>query len=98
MEKKLVPFLPELMKRMLTMASPNLPFPITVKQLAISGIGSISNAVKSAMVDYFNDTIVPLKGYLQPTDVNEEGIILLTQSMDTLSRYSVNPSHFHEVF
>jgi len=78
------------------MASPNLPFPITVKQLAISGIGSISNAVKSAMVDYFNDTIVPLKGYLQPTEVNEEEIILLTQSMDTLSSLAraVGPTNF----
>jgi len=95
MEKKLVPFLPGLMNRLLIMASLNQPFPMTVKQLAISGIGSICNAVKAAMVDYFSETIEPLKGYLQPQD-SEEGILLLSQSMDTLSSLAraVGPTNF----
>ena len=68
---------------------------MTVKQLAISGIGSICNAVKAAMVDYFSETIEPLKGYLQPQD-SEEGILLLSQSMDTLSSLAraVGPTNF----
>ena len=95
MEKKLTPFLPELMSRLLTMAAPNSGFPINVKELAISGIGSVANAVKGAMVQYFNDTIVPLKGYLLPQE-SEEGIRLLTQSMETLSclARAVGPTNF----
>ena len=95
MEKKLVPFLPELMTRLLPMASPSQAFPITVKQLAISGIGSVANAVKGAMVTFFADTIEPLKGYLQPQS-NDEGITLLSQSMDTLSSLAraVGPTNF----
>ena len=80
MEKKLVPFLPELMPRFLLMADPAQNFPVTAKQLAISGIGSIANAVKGAMVEYFERTVTPLKTYLQPQDT-DDGILLLTQSM-----------------
>ena len=95
MEKKLTPFLPELMSRLLTMSAPNAGFPVNVKELAIRGIGSVSNAVKGAMVQYFNDTIIPLKGYLQPQE-SEEGISLLTQSMETLSclARAVGPTNF----
>ena len=53
LEKKLIPYLSELMNRLLVMASPTNSFPVSVKQLAISGIGSISNAVKGAMAEYF---------------------------------------------
>merc|ERR1719223_1692755 len=77
------------------MASPNQAFPVSVKQLAISGIGSVSSAVNGAMVPYFNDTIEPLKGYLQPQS-NDDGITLLSQSMDTLSSLAraVGPTNF----
>lgn len=95
LEKKLMPFLPELMGRLLPMASPSESFPISVKQLAISGIGSVANAVKGGMVAYFNETIEPLKGYLQPQS-SDEGILLLSQSMDTLSSLAraVGPTNF----
>jgi hypothetical protein len=95
MEKKLVPFLPELMERLLAMISPANNFPMTVKQLAISGIGSVANAVKASMVAYFERIIEPLKSYLQPSD-DDEGILLLTQSMDTLGSIAraVGPTNF----
>ena len=95
MEKKLTPFLPELMSRLLTMAAPDGGFPVNVKELAISGIGSVANAVKGAMVQYFNDTIVPLKGYLHVQE-SEDGIRLLTCSMETLSclARAVGPTNF----
>ena len=95
MEKKLTPFLPELMSRLLTMAAPDGGFPVNVKELAISGIGSVANAVKGAMVQYFNDTIVPLKGYLHIQE-SEDGIRLLTCSMETLSclARAVGPTNF----
>ena len=72
MEKKLIPFLPELMNRLLVIILPNNNFPISVKEYAISGIGSVANAVKGAIVQYFAETIEPLKSYLQPQQ-NEEG-------------------------
>ncbi len=95
LEKKLVPFLPELMNRLLAMASPQQNFAVSVKQLAISGIGSVANAVKGAMVEFFSQTIEPLKGYLQPQS-NDDGILLLSQSMDTLSSLAraVGPTNF----
>lgn len=95
MEKKLVPFVPQLMTRFLPLASPQQNFPISVKQLAISGIGSVANAVKGAMVEYFNDTIEPLKSYLQPQS-SDDGILLLSTAMETLSSLAraVGPTNF----
>ena len=62
---------------------------------AISGIGSIASAVKGAMVEYFESTVQTLKIYLQ-SQQTDDGILLLTQSMDTLGSLAraVGPTNF----
>lgn len=95
LEEKLVPFLDELMKRLLLLLNSN--FDTHVKELAISGIGSAANAVKAGIVPYFQDIMVPLKSHLTPDqDDDDHQQELLTQSMDTLGSLAraVGPASF----
>ena len=87
LEDKLVPFLPELMKRLLPMmaVSNDGSHPsIHVRELAISGVGSAANAVGSKILPYFDTVMIHLKHYLSLDYQEEENQVLLTQSMDTL--------------
>ena len=87
MEDKLVPFLPELMKRLLPMmavSNDGSTASIHVRELAISGVGSVANAVGSKMLPYFDTVMTNLKHYISLDYQEEENQLLLTQSMDTL--------------
>ena len=87
LEDKLVPFLPELMKRLLPMmAVPNDGShpSVHVRELAISGVGSAANAVGSKILPYFDTVMTHLKYYLLLDYEVEENQVLVTQSMDTL--------------
>ena len=85
--EKLVPFLPELMKRLLPMMSfsnDGLTASKHVRELAISGVGSAANAAGSKILPYFDVVMTNLKHYLSLDYQEEENQVLLTQSMDTL--------------
>ena len=87
LEEKLVPFLPELMKRLLPMmavSNDGSTASIHVRELAISGVGSAANAVGSKILPYFDTVMTNLKHYISLDYQEEENQVLLTQSMDTL--------------
>ena len=87
LEEKLVPFLPELMNRLLPMVSVSndgMTASKHIRELAISGIGSAANAVGGKIVPYFDSVMTNLKHYLSLDYQEEENQVLLTQSMDTL--------------
>ena len=92
--KKLIPVLPDLMKRLLTMLSGE-GFSDRTRELSISAIAACANAVKAEIVPYFNDVMGPLKQHLVYKE-NDDAQVLLTQSMYTcgvLAR-AVGPTSF----
>ncbi|XP_043541467.1 importin-4-like [Chiloscyllium plagiosum] len=78
--KKIEPYLPTLMDRMLTaLCSSNSN---REKELAVSAIGAIASAAKEGLLPYFQAVIVQLKGYLVNT--SEELRQVQIQSLETL--------------
>jgi len=63
LEAKLVPFLPELMKRLLHVLAGDL-YSTRVKVLCISAIVSASNAAKESIIPFFDEILGHLKKYL----------------------------------
>jgi hypothetical protein len=85
LEEKLVPFVGEVMKRLLLILNSNAP--ANVKEMAVSAIGSTANAVGPAIFPYFDEVMGHLKNYLALNITHEDSIdtqSLLVQSMDTL--------------
>ncbi|XP_051883850.1 importin-4 [Pristis pectinata] len=78
--KKIEPYLPTLMDRMLTALCSTSSS--RVKELAVSAIGAIASAAKEALLPYFQAVIVQLKGYLINT--SEELRQVQIQSLETL--------------
>ncbi len=94
LEEKLVPFLPELMKRLLHMLGDR--YTVHTKELAISGIGAAASAAKEDIIPYFDEVMTHLKKYLSLEMSQTEDQVLLIQSMDTLGilARSVGPASF----
>lgn len=90
---KLVPYLPDLMNRLLAMLGEK--FSNRIKELTISGIGAAASSVEGEIIPYFDQIIGPLKQYLT-FDYDDDSQILLTQSMDTLGvlAKAVGPASF----
>lgn len=95
LEDKLVPFLPELMQRLLHILESGAN--IRTRQLSISAIGAAANASEEAIIPYFGQIMPHLKTYLSDDqEGGDEGQVLLTQSMETLSILArcVGPTQF----
>ena len=96
LEAKLLPFIDELMKRILLILNSNAS--AGVKEMAVSAVGSTANAVGSNIVPYFDAVMQHLKSYLAldfpegDTDTQS----LMVQSMDTLGFLieAVGPTNF----
>ncbi len=90
---KLVPFLPDLMRRLLHMLGDN--FSVHTRELSISGIAAAASAVKQEILPYFDEVLGHLKKYLS-ADHDKDAQVLLTQSMETLGTLarSVGPTNF----
>lgn len=95
LEKKLEPFLPELMNRLLGLLQGE-EISVRTQELAISAIGAASNATGQAIYPFFDPIMVNLKRYLNLTSSSEQELTLLTQSMDTLGTLAraVGPTGF----
>ncbi|XP_075230407.1 importin-4-like [Lycorma delicatula] len=77
----LLPYLPTLMERLLPLLVP--PHSVTVRELAISAVGSAANAAKEGMLPYFSRIMVCLKQYLID-DQSDDTMCLQVQAVDTL--------------
>ena len=85
--EKLVPFLPELMNRLLpviSISNDGLNASKRIRELAIRGVGSAAIAVGSKILPYFDTVMINLRHYLSLDYHEVENQVLLTQSMDTL--------------
>ncbi|QQP57848.1 Importin4like, partial [Caligus rogercresseyi] len=82
MEEDLIPVLPELMRRLITLINPK--FRVSTREVVMSAIAAAASAVKEAIVPYFETIMGILKGYLVYKEEDQDAQNLLTQSMYTL--------------
>ncbi len=98
LEEKVVPYLPEIMKRLLFMMGEN--FAERTREFAISATGAVANAAKAAIIPYFDEIMLQLKKFIfiqrDSSRSDSQSQTLLTQSMDTLGvlARSVGPASF----
>lgn len=88
LEEKLVPFLPELMNRLIPLATFDNDYKVGVRRLrllSVSMVGSVANAVKEHLVPYFDHIMPLMMPYLSLDYGTEENQELVTQSLDTLA-------------
>ncbi|XP_059088623.1 importin-4-like [Tigriopus californicus] len=95
LEKKLEPFLSDLMSRLLALLQGD-EISVRTQELTISAIGAAANATGQAIYPFFDPIMVNLKRYLNLTSSSEQELTLLTQSMDTLGTLAraVGPTGF----
>ncbi|XP_040564918.1 LOW QUALITY PROTEIN: importin-4-like [Lepeophtheirus salmonis] len=82
MDEELVPILPELMRRLITMI--DVKFKVSTREVVMSAIAAAATATKEAIVPYFDTIMNILKGYLVYKEEDQDAQNLLTQSMYTL--------------
>jgi len=85
MGEDIVPYLPDLVEKLVVMVA-NSPT-VRGQELAISGLGAVTNAAEDAIVPFLPQIMQHLKVYLTAPDT-EDGIRLKTQAIDTLAVFA----------